>query len=232
MHNGKKTDVVVQTTKDGLVYVLDRDSGVSLFPVEERPVPTKGLPGEHPGPTQKYPLKPFPFAHQTITDSDLTNISPEAHAYVQKIFNATKKEPANKFLPPDTTGTVLGRLIAVAPNGAATPVDSEGVLYQNSNDAAWLLRMISMQEQKKEMAKLEVGYGLYVANCASCHGADRKGNGHEIPSLLGISQRLKPLDLAAILKNGQGRMPSFQQLPDQQRTAIINFCSTAIAGFG
>jgi len=66
-HNGKKVDAVVQATKDGLVYVLDRDKGTSLFPVEERPVPTKGLPGEHPFPTQKYPLKPAPFARQTYT---------------------------------------------------------------------------------------------------------------------------------------------------------------------
>jgi quinoprotein glucose dehydrogenase len=235
MHNGKKTDVVVQTTKDGLVYVLDRDSGTSLFPVEERPVPTKGLPGEHPSPTQKYPLKPLPFAHQTITDSDLTNISPEAHAYVQKIFSqtqasATTSAPANKFLPPDTTGTVLVGYSGGAEWGG-NAVDSDGILYQNSNDAAWLLRMISMQEQKKEMAKLEEGFGLYVANCASCHGSDRKGNGHEIPSLLGVGQRLKPLDLAALLKNGQGRMPSFQQLPEQQRTAIINFLLNSHHGF-
>jgi quinoprotein glucose dehydrogenase len=230
MHNGKKTDVVVQATKDGLVYVLDRDSGTSLFPVEERPVPTKGLPGEHPNPTQRYPLKPFPFAHQTITDSDLTNISPEAHAYVQKIFSATTKAVKNKFLPPDTTATVLVGYSGGAEWGG-NAVDSDGILYQNSNDAAWLLRMISMQEQKKEMAKLEAGFGLYVANCASCHGSDRKGNGHEIPSLLGIGQRLKPLDLAVLLKNGQGRMPSFQQLPDQQRTAIINFLLDSRRGF-
>jgi quinoprotein glucose dehydrogenase len=44
--NGKSVDAVVQATKDGLVYVLDRDKGTSLFPVEERKVPTNGLPGE------------------------------------------------------------------------------------------------------------------------------------------------------------------------------------------
>ncbi len=230
MHNGKKTDVVVQTTKDGLVYVLDRDSGTSLFPVEERPVPTRGLPGERPSVTQRYPLKPLPFAHQTVTDSDLTNISPEAHDFVQKIFSETTKAEINKFLPPDTTATVLVGYSGGAEWGG-NAVDSDGVLYQNGNDAAWLLRMISMEEQKKELAKLQVGHGLYVANCASCHGADRKGNGHEIPSLLGVGQRLKPLELAAILKNGQGRMPSFQQLPEQQRTAVINFLVNSHRGF-
>lgn len=229
-HNGKNTDVVVQATKDGLIYVLDRDSGTSLFPVEERPVPTHGLPGEHPWATQKYPLKPFPFAHQTISDSDLSNISPEVHAYVQKIFDQSNKEGTNKFLPPDTTGTALVGYSGGAEWGG-NAVDTDGILYQNANDAPWLLRMISGQEQKKEIAKLEEGYGLYIANCSACHGTDRKGNGHEIPSLWNIGLRRKPGDLAAILRNGQARMPSFQQLPDQQRTAIIDFLLNGHGGF-
>src|SRR6201996_5528211 len=166
MHDGKPVDVVVQSTKDGLVYVLDRDSGTSLFPVEERPVPTQGLPGEHPYATQRYPLKPLPFAHQAITDSDITNLSPAAHDYVQRIFDGTRKTAANKFLPPDSVGTVLVGYSGGAEWGG-NAVDSEGIFYQNANDAPWLLRMISMAERRKEIAKLSVGYGLYVANCAA-----------------------------------------------------------------
>ncbi|HTL09343.1 MAG TPA: PQQ-binding-like beta-propeller repeat protein, partial [Chitinophagaceae bacterium] len=106
-HNGKMVDVVVQATKDGLVYVLDRDSGTSLFPVEERPVPVNGLPGEHPYATQKFPLKPLPFAKQVIaSEEDITNISPEAHAYVKQRLSQFPL-PANKFMPPNTTGTLL-----------------------------------------------------------------------------------------------------------------------------
>lgn len=47
-HDGRMVDVVAQVTKDGLIYVLDRDKGTSLFPIEERAVPTAGLPGEKP----------------------------------------------------------------------------------------------------------------------------------------------------------------------------------------
>src|ERR1700709_2099118 len=56
-HAGQMVDALVQTTKDGMVYVLDRDSGKSLFPIVEHAVPTNGLPGEHPWPTQPYPSK-------------------------------------------------------------------------------------------------------------------------------------------------------------------------------
>src|SRR5450631_3199885 len=95
LFKGKKTDVVVQATKDGLVYMLDRDSGLSLFPVEERMVPTEGLPGEHPWPTQKFPLKPLPFSNQVFTEEDISHITPESYAYVKKIFDSTVH--SNKF---------------------------------------------------------------------------------------------------------------------------------------
>ena len=71
-HDGRVIDVVVQVTKDGNVFVLDRDSGKSVFPVEERPVAVNGLPGEHPWPVQNFPVKPLPLCLQTISDSDIT----------------------------------------------------------------------------------------------------------------------------------------------------------------
>jgi quinoprotein glucose dehydrogenase len=229
-YGGKNIDVVVQSTKDGVVYVLDRDSGTSIFPVEERPVPVAGLPGEHPSPTQRYPLKPLPFSRQTISDSDITDISPAAHAYVQKIFDQTTRDKKNKFMPPSTAGTVLVGYSGGAEWGG-NAIDSDGIFYQNANEAAWLLRMISMKDLQKEMASVSLGYGLYITNCSACHGADGKGNGHEIPSLLDIGKKLKSDEIAAILKNGQGRMPSFQQqLTDQQRAAVTGFLLDAGKG--
>jgi quinoprotein glucose dehydrogenase len=229
-YGGKNIDVVVQSTKDGVVYVLDRDSGTSIFPVEERPVPVAGLPGEHPSPTQRYPVKPLPFSRQTISDSDITDISPAAHAYVQKIFDQTTHDKKNKFMPPDTAGTVLVGYSGGAEWGG-NAIDPDGIFYQNANEAAWLLRMISMKDLRKEMAGVSLGYGLYITNCSACHGADRQGNGHEIPSLLDIGKKLKGEEIAAILKNGQGRMPSFQQqLTDQQRAAVIGFLLVAGKG--
>ncbi|HTJ12399.1 MAG TPA: PQQ-binding-like beta-propeller repeat protein, partial [Dinghuibacter sp.] len=180
-HDGKKMDVVVQATKDGFVYVLDRDNGASIFPVEERPVPTQGLPGEKPWPTQPYPLKPAPFCAQDITDSDMTDLSPDARRYVQKEF--AQYQHGNKFLPPSTQGTLLVGYSGGAEWGG-NAVDTDGVLYQNGNNAIWVLQMISLEERRKEVASLSAGQAIFMENCASCHGADRKGNGKEIPSLL------------------------------------------------
>jgi quinoprotein glucose dehydrogenase len=219
-HDRKKIDAVVQATKDGVVYVLDRDKGTSLFPVEERAVPTKGLPGEQPWPTQRYPAKPLPFDNQQFSDSDITNISPASHAYIKAIFDSTNH--SNKFDPPTLAGTVLSGYSGGAEWGG-NAIDPDGILYQNANHAPWLLKMISKEDQLREIEKAKDGQGLYMVNCSSCHGANRKGNGKEIPSLLQVDNRLTGEMIYHILQTGQGRMPSFQSVPELQRISIIKF---------
>lgn len=56
--DGETRDVVVQVTKMGLVFVLDRDTGEPVIPVEERRVPQDGVDGEHLSPTQPFPARP------------------------------------------------------------------------------------------------------------------------------------------------------------------------------
>src|SRR5690606_5084645 len=137
--DGKMVDVVVQATKDGLIYVLDRDKGTSLFPVEERPVPIKGLPGEHPWPTQKYPLKPLPISRQVYTEADISDISPEAYAYTKEQF--LKYGTDNKFAPQSTEGILLFGVGGGAEWGG-NAIDPDGIFYQNANDNPWVKIMI------------------------------------------------------------------------------------------
>ena len=61
---------VVQNTKQGFVWVLDRTNGKPLFPIEERPVPQGALPGEWLSPTQPFPVKPEPLVPLSITPDD------------------------------------------------------------------------------------------------------------------------------------------------------------------
>lgn len=219
-HNGKMVDAVAQATKDGLVYVLDRDTGEPLFPVEERPVPTDGLPGEHVYPTQKFPLKPEPFAHQVFTEDDITNISPESHAYIREQY--LKYRADHKYTPPSVEGTILfGYSGGAEWGGNAT--DPEGILYVNSNNDPWLLQMVDTATLNAQTAKLSEGNALYAVNCASCHGADRRGNGLEFPSLRNIGDKLSADQLKALITTGTGRMPSFRHLPESDRELIVDY---------
>src|ERR1700678_4192925 len=69
-HDGKDVPVVVQGNKTGFLYVLNRDTGVPVFPVEEKPVPQSDVPGEVTSPTQPFPSAPPALVPQSIVASD------------------------------------------------------------------------------------------------------------------------------------------------------------------
>ena len=73
-----RVDAVVQATKHGFVFVLDRETGEPLFPVEERPVPASDVPGERAWPTQPVPTAPPPLVPQRLTEADLYAPTPAA----------------------------------------------------------------------------------------------------------------------------------------------------------
>jgi len=220
-YDGKPTDVVVQAGKDGFVYVLDRDSGKSIFPIEERSVPTSGLPGEHPYPTQKFVTKPLPLSKQLITEDDLTDISPEAHEFVKKRFLEFPRMES-RFQPPSEDGTLLFGYSGGAQWGG-NAIDPEGVFYQNANIAPWELTMIDRKRRDEELGALSPGNALYIQNCSACHGIDRKGNSTIIPSLLEVGTKRSADDISELIKLGNGRMPAFPYLSTENRKAIAGY---------
>lgn len=218
-HKGKNVDALAQATKDGLLFVLDRDTGKPLFPVEERSaVASFHLPGEHPWPTQPYPLKPAPFSRQVFTETDITTISPAATAFVREKLK--KSRHGNKYMPPSKEGTLYFGIGGGAEWGG-NATDQDGILYQNGNEMVWDLKMLDYKPQDKN--EPVTGQSLYMRNCAACHRADRQGSGQEYPSLVSIGSRLSKEELNTLIKSGRGRMPSFQHISDQDRTAIIQF---------
>lgn len=221
--NGESVDVVVQATKDGLIYVLDRETGTSLFPVEERAVPSKGLPGEHPYPTQKYPLKPAPLTRQLVTEEDLTDRSPEARAFTKERFLQLQTD--SKFAPPSTEGTLLFGYSGGAQWGG-NAIDPDGILYQNANEEPWELVMTARKDIVANAASdqpLSQGNALYLTHCASCHGKDRRGSGPELPTLIGIENKMEMEEMKNLLWKGRSRMPAFQFLSRDERESILGF---------
>jgi quinoprotein glucose dehydrogenase len=84
--HGKKIDAVAATNKTSYVYVFDRETGHSLFPIDEVPVPAATAPGDTAWPTQPRPRLPPPLSHQTITADDLTQRTPEANKWAREKF--------------------------------------------------------------------------------------------------------------------------------------------------
>jgi quinoprotein glucose dehydrogenase len=70
VHDGKHVAAVIQATKTGFLYTLDRDSGAPIFPIVEKPVPQDAVPGEQPSPTQPYPIAPPALTRQAPVTAD------------------------------------------------------------------------------------------------------------------------------------------------------------------
>src|SRR5262249_14782995 len=125
-------DVVIQPTKQGFVFVLDRDSGKPVWPVEERAVPQGGAEGETLSPTQPFPTHLPPLISQTISPDDLS--CPE-------LLKSARND--GLFTPPSTQGTVVFPMTGGGVNwgGAAfDPVNQ--ILYANATLAIHLIRLI------------------------------------------------------------------------------------------
>jgi glucose dehydrogenase len=88
--NGKRVPAVVEFSKNGLLFVLDRLTGKPVWGVEERPVPKSDVPGEESWPTQPFPLKPPPLTRLSMTKEEVSNISSQAHAYCLAQFEKFK----------------------------------------------------------------------------------------------------------------------------------------------
>ncbi|THV58200.1 c-type cytochrome [Flagellimonas alvinocaridis] len=223
--DGQKVDAVAQTSKVGFLYVLDRETGEPLFPVEERPVPASNTPGEHAWPTQPFPLKPAPYARQSITADDLSFYSQESHDSLLKAFNSYRYEGV--FTPPDTIGTFMfpgSRGGSSWGGGAYDP--NTGVLYVKSNDSPEISLLKKVNNNKNHggnTSLYEQGEQFYKNFCASCHGADKNGQEPDYPSLLGLEAQMDGKEILKKIADGVGKMPSFSSVLPGEEEAILAY---------
>ncbi|HET8654682.1 MAG TPA: PQQ-binding-like beta-propeller repeat protein [Longimicrobiaceae bacterium] len=222
-HDGRRTDAVAQITKSGFVFLFDRASGAPLFPVEERPVPPSDLRGEQAWPTQPIPLEPAPFARQTFTEADITDLSPEAHAAVLERFRSLR-QPAVLFTPPSEEGSVVFPGFDGGGEWGGAAVDPRsGVLFVNASDVPWIATMVATDTAASTGGSVQSGREVYARVCAGCHGAGRRGDGDRIPSLVNVSQRLSAADVRRVIDHGRGFMPAFADLPDAEKDEVIAY---------
>ncbi|HUF61553.1 MAG TPA: pyrroloquinoline quinone-dependent dehydrogenase [Verrucomicrobiales bacterium] len=218
---GGSRDVAVQLTKMGLTFVLDRDTGEPLFPVEERPVAASDVPGESAWPTQPFPSKPPPLVRLATYEADLSWISPEAHAAALEMFRKHRTGPL--YTPASLAGTITtpGHQGGVEWGGGAFDPET-GILFVNANEAPTVHRLEPLgQADLPDATPVERGAALYLRNCTFCHGPDRAGNPPLYPPLRLLEH--PPEDLRALLREGRGIMPAFAQLSTGQEDALIAY---------
>jgi quinoprotein glucose dehydrogenase len=217
----KLLDAVAQITKSGHVWVFDRDTGKPLFPYREVDVPASDVDGEVLSRKQVLPLEPAPFARQELTEDLLTKRTPEAHAAALERFKKIRSGP--QFTPPSFEGSIVFPGFDGGGEWGGPAWDPEtGVLYVNSNEMAWVLRIVPRGERRT----ITSGKALYAQQCSGCHRVDMKGTPPEFPSLIGIAQRRTASQIVDVIRKGAGRMPGYIQLGDAAIDALHKFITT------
>ncbi len=147
--DGVRVPALVQTTKQGWAYVLNRATGEPVWPIEERAVPQSDVPGEKLSPTQPFVTRPAPYEMQGLTEDDLIDFTPELRAMALDIVSDFRMGPL--FNPPSIEGAADGTQASIhcpgANGGANIPggsaVDPEtGVLYVASTRGCSAPRLV------------------------------------------------------------------------------------------
>ena len=136
---------MAQVTKTGFTFVFDRLTGKPLFDIEERPVPKSEVAGEAAWPTQPHPVKPPPYARQSFSPDELTNVTPESRAYCSKLIEGAAF--GNLFTPIGSKPTILFPGTNGGANWGGASFDPEThTLLVNSMDVGMLYRMVKRPE--------------------------------------------------------------------------------------
>lgn len=222
--DGKKIDAVAQATKTGFVFVLERETGKPVFPIEERPVSTgTKLLGEKLWPTQPFPTLPKPFTRQGMTLDDLNDQLPDSsYQDLKKRFLTYNSGPL--YTPPSFEGTVFNPGTQGGAEWGGCAFDPEtGLLYVNATERPSIITSIAVKMKAPENENyLSAGQRLYAQKCMACHGEDRKGSSN-IPTLEAVEKKYNRNSFTELLSTGRRLMPAFKDLTSEETAALAAF---------
>ncbi len=144
---GEPRKIVIQITKQGFAFVLDRLTGEPVWPIEERAVPQSDVPGEWTSPTQPFPTKPAAFDRNGFSEDDLLDFTPEIRARAAEVASAYRMGPL--YTPPSlaraedgTRGTLMLPTSTGGANWEGGVLDPEtGFLYIGTQTNPFILAL-------------------------------------------------------------------------------------------
>jgi quinoprotein glucose dehydrogenase len=233
--NGKSIDVVAMAGKTGFLYVFNRVTGEPIWPIEERPVPTRTeVAGEQVWPTQPFPTAPPPFARQSFTVDDINPylLTPEEREEFKQRVGKARNE--GLFTPIGFTEVIHMPGNNGGSNfGSTSAHPTDGTVYVISYDIPAIMRLLTPQEAaargERGRGGRGPGLGVYQTNCQACHGPDRAGTPNGT-SLVGVSTRLSAEEIRSTVTNGKGRMPPLPHLTPADVDAVVTYVTAADAG--
>jgi len=158
--NGRVVKALALPTKQAFLFVLNRETGEPIWPVEERPVPQSDVPNERTSPTQPFPTKPVPFDMQGVSENDLMDLTPALKAEALEVVKRYRMGPL--FTPP-ALSRVEGPLATLQvpsdtgganwPGGSLDPENN--FLYVHSHTAIFLSGNVPANPAQSDMGYVQ-----------------------------------------------------------------------------
>ncbi|MHA4811275.1 pyrroloquinoline quinone-dependent dehydrogenase [Flavitalea flava] len=161
--NGKRIPAVAVGTKMGHVFILNRETGESLFPIEERPVPVSTVAGEEAWATQPFPVLPAPLGLQKVNKDDAWGLTAkDKEEAVQRIALFKNN---GIFTPPSYEGSIMapGNAGGIHWGGMCYDPENE-LLITNINRLAAIIRMVprakivDLEKEGSTLMRAETGW--------------------------------------------------------------------------
>lgn len=169
---GGGVPAVAQATKMGHIFLLDRETGEPLYPVEERPVPQGGVPGEQLSPTQPFPTHPAPLQPPIFAANDVFGF-----AFFDKRDCAGKMSRLRYegiFTPPSLEGSIQYPSSLGGSNWGSVAIDPvHGVLYTNQTAIAQIVQLIPRKIYDGGIAELGHFPDEFYPQQGTVYGAKR-----------------------------------------------------------
>ena len=165
--DGKRMKVVVQATKQAMIWILDAETGKPIHPYEERAVAQSQVPGEKSSPTQPFTIKPPPLIPATVKRDQLSQLSAQANEECKALFDERKLSDVGPFSVP-----VGGGVWALNSIGAIGGMDWGGVSIDPERGYAFanvdnMPTMITGDADKRWRSKAMAACTPMSAMCAS-----------------------------------------------------------------
>lgn len=220
--DGKSIDAVAIAAKQGFVFVFDRATGETLFPIEEKPFPPSQMPGEKAWPTQPIPSLPN-FTRHEVTNE---NLNPYFSDSIEQVWHKRLDSArSGLYIPPsDKYETIMMPGALGGANFGNTAADPpKGILYIMTQEYASTYKLNKVEPPKEDFSENDVNRAksLYGTSCIACHGQNMEGGAG--PSLLNIGHHMFYEDFKEIVINGRGLMPGMIHVDEESLKALFRF---------
>ncbi len=131
--NGRMIKAIAQPSKQSFLYVLNRETGEPIWPIEERPVEKGNVPGEYYSPTQPFPTKPPAYERQDVSIDELIDFTPELRAEAVELV---KKYTMGGLFNPPVVSKAEGPIAALTRSTSGT--NWKGGSYDPENHVVYV----------------------------------------------------------------------------------------------